>query len=286
MMPDFSKMMGMMGGSKGKSTEESDFEWTEEAKKRIESVPAGFMRNMTMKRIERYAKDKGADTITLEIVEGGLSDSRSMMGSMMGGGNSKKEKTSSKKSAEQNEQTEISGSKPQSQAVDYYHCEMCGYTVKGYLPEECPICLSAKEKFILITDANRTARLTATSGKVMRWEEDALKRLEKIPEGFMRNMTKWRIEMGARSGGHLNITNKVVDNKYEHWGEGSKNIKASLPWESDALERINRIPDFVRGMVQKEVERQAKINGHDKVTTDLLTKVRNEWDSGVEFHHE
>ena len=286
MMPDFSKMMGMMGGSKGKNLEESDFKWTEEAKKRIESVPAGFMRNMTVKRVERYAKDKGVDTITLEVAESGLSESRSMMGSMMGGGGSKKEKTTEKPSTEQNEQTGVSGSDSQSQAVDYYYCEMCGYTVKGYLPDECPNCLAVKEKFILVTDENRKARLTATSGKIMRWEEDALKRLEKIPEGFMRDMTKWRIEMSARSGGHLNITNKVVDNKYDHWGEGSKDIKAGLPWEDEALERINRIPDFVRGMVQKEVERQAKLNGHDKVTTDLLTKVRNEWDNGVEFHHE
>ncbi|MGR3219475.1 MAG: rubredoxin-like domain-containing protein, partial [Candidatus Anammoxibacter sp.] len=240
MMPDFSKMMGMMGGGKGKNTDESDFEWTEDAKKRIENVPAGFMRNMTMKRIERYAKDKGVDTITLEIANDGLSESRSMMGSMMGGKSNKKEKSAGKQSTDQNEQTDVSESALQSQAVDYYHCEMCGYTVKGYLPEECPICLSVKEKFILITDKNREARLTTTSGKVMRWEEDALKRLDKIPEGFMRDMTKWRIEMGARSGGHIDITNKVVDRKYEHWGDGSKDIKVDLPWDGDALERINR----------------------------------------------
>ncbi len=283
MIPDFSKMMGMMGGGKGKSFEESDFEWSEDAKKRVERVPAGFMRNMTMKRIEDYAKNKGVNTITLEIAEEGLAESSSMMSSMMGGG---KKKDNTKKA--DLPQTEKKASEPQSveSNVRYYFCEMCGYTIKGFPPAECPICLSAKEKFILITDENRKQRLTGTSGRVMRWENDAHERLEKIPPGFMRDMTKWRIEMLARSEGHLNITNKIVDGKYEHWKEGTKGVELKMSWDSEAEERINRIPDFVRGMVQKEIERQAKNKGLDRVTSEFLTSIREKWNSGEEFHHE
>ena len=283
MIPDFSKMMGMMGGGKGKSFEESDFEWSEDAKKRVERVPAGFMRNMTMKRIEDYAQNKGVNTITLEIAEEGLAESSSMMSSMMGGG---KKKDDTKKN--DLPQTEKNVSEPQAgeSSVRYYFCEMCGYTIKGFPPAECPICLSAKEKFILITDENRKQRLTETSGRVMRWENDAHERLEKIPPGFMRDMTKWRIEMLARSEGNLNITNKIVDGKYEHWKEGTKGVELKMSWDSEAEERINRIPDFVRGMVQKEIERQAKNKGLDRVTSEFLTSIREKWNSGEEFHHE
>ena len=283
MMPDFSKMMGMMGGGKGKSFEESDFDWSEDAKKRIERVPAGFMRNMTMKRVEGYAKDKGVKTITLEIAEAGLSESSSMMGSMMGGN---KKKDGQKKPETPQTTNDTTEPIADHESTSNYYCEMCGYTVKGFPPAECPICLSAKEKFILITDENRKQRQTATSGRVMRWENEALERLEKIPAGFMRDMTKWRIEMFARSEGHLNITNKVVDGKYEYWKEGAKGVDLKMSWENEALERINRIPDFVRGMVQKEIERQARNKGLDIVTAEFLISTREKWNSGEEFHHE
>ena len=281
-MADFSEMMKMMKGGKGKDFGDSGFKWTDEAKERVSRVPQGFMRNMTISRIEDCAKNKGVDTITLEIAESALSESRSMMGSMMGGTSNTNEDAKQTKE----DKNELTESLNETDRINYYFCEMCGYTVKGFPPEECPICLSVKDKFILITDENRKSRLTTTSGKVMRWEEEAIKRLEKIPAGFMRDMTKWRIESAARSRSHLTITNRVIDEKYEYWKEGSKKVEVNFPWEKEALERINRIPDFVRGMVQKEVERQAKTQGLEKVTTSFLSKVRDKWDSGVEFHHD
>lgn len=282
-MTDFSEMMKMMNSGKGKDFDDSDFNWSDDAKKRVSRVPQGFMRSMTISRIEDCARDNGSDTITLEIVESILSESRSIMGSMMGGTSNNADKDPEQTTKDRNELPE---SLQETDRINYYFCEMCGYTVKGFPPEECPICLSIKDKFILITDENKKLKLTATSGKVMRWEEDAIRRLEKIPAGFMRDMTKWRIESAARSRGHLTITDKVIEEKYEYWKEGSKKVEVNFPWEKEALERINRIPDFVRGMVQKEVERQAKTQGLEKVTATFLSKVRDKWDGGVEFHHD
>ena len=32
-------------------------------------------------------------------------------------------------------------------AVDYFVCEVCGFTVEGEAPDKCPVCGAAKEKF-------------------------------------------------------------------------------------------------------------------------------------------
>ena len=287
MMPDFSKMMGMMSGGKQTGFEDSDFTWTDEAKSRVEQVPAGFMRNMTMQRVEEYAKNNGHSTITLDVAEAGLAQSKSMMSSMMGADEDTPTDPNAMDIDEQPTAPEPAVapvSSPVEDGVDYYYCEMCGYTVKGHAPDECPICLAAKEKFRLITADTRSTFLTETSGKVMRWEKGALVRLENIPEGFMRDMTKWRIEMAARKSSILTITEEVMDDKYKYWGEGSKDVTTQLKWEDEALERINRIPGFVRGMVQKEIERHTRAQNSDIVTAEILSQVRDKWEMGEEFH--
>ncbi|MBF0275137.1 MAG: hypothetical protein HQK84_07890 [Nitrospinae bacterium] len=278
MKPDFSKMMQMMsGGTGGQSFDEENFQWTDEGKKRVERVPAGFMRGMTIKRVESYAKENGYETITLEVAEKGLENSKSMMSSFMGVSDETPTDPNAVDLDEDDEFAPVA-------APDYYVCGMCGYTIKGFAPDECPICLAAKEKFKKITDEMRKEFLTDTSGKVMRWEKEALERLEKIPEGFMRDMTKWRIEQVARKANILTITLKVVEDKYDYWKEGSEKVEVELTWDEEATERINRIPGFVKGMVQKEVERHAKAHNINIVTADILAEVRKKWEMGDDFH--
>jgi hypothetical protein len=61
----------------------SSFAWTPEAIERVFRVPAGFMRNMTQERIEGLAKERGAATIDLGIVEGGIEIGKQMMAEMI-----------------------------------------------------------------------------------------------------------------------------------------------------------------------------------------------------------
>jgi len=61
----------------------SSFSWTPEAIERVLRVPAGFMRNMTQERIEGLAKERGASTIDLSIVEGGIEIGKQMMAEMI-----------------------------------------------------------------------------------------------------------------------------------------------------------------------------------------------------------
>jgi len=168
------------------------------------------------------------------------------------------------------------------QNVDYYHCDVCGYTIKGYVPDECPICRANSEKFSLVE--NKEELVTPYSGRVLDWTSGAIKRLAQTPEGFMRDMTKWRIESFVRRSGSLNVIEELIEKKYKYWGEGSKKITKEMEWEQEAQDKINRIPSFVRGMVIKEVERQAQKNGKTKVTLATLSSVSQKWSSGMEFH--
>lgn len=314
----------MMNGKKDNG-EESTFEWDDEALKRIEKVPQGFMRNMTKKRIEKYASEIGAVTITIEVAEKGLEGAKSTMGSMMGGMGGMMGKMMGKmggmgKPGGMGEMGKMTGKpgamgdmgkmmakmaemggmppveptenkKPESvpetgveidDNVEYYYCDICGYTVKAYTPDECPVCRSTKEKFKLVE--NKAEFVTASSGRVLDWTLDALERLNITPEGFMRDMTKWRIEAFTRKHGSSEVTVDLIEKKYEQWGEGSKKISRELEWDDEAKEKVEKIPSAVRGMVIKEVENEAKRSGASTVTSDILAKVRNKWSSSMEFH--
>jgi nucleotide-binding universal stress UspA family protein len=61
----------------------STFDWTDDAAQRILRVPAGFMRNKTQERIEELARERGAGTIDLALVEEGIEAGKRMMAEMM-----------------------------------------------------------------------------------------------------------------------------------------------------------------------------------------------------------
>ncbi|HYV84949.1 MAG TPA: universal stress protein [Patescibacteria group bacterium] len=63
----------------------SPFAWTPEGIERVFRVPAGFMRNQTQERIEAVAREKGASTIDLALVEEGIEFGKKMMAEMIAG---------------------------------------------------------------------------------------------------------------------------------------------------------------------------------------------------------
>ena len=116
------------------------------------------------------------------------------------------------------------------------------------------------------------------------WSDEAEKRLQRIPEGFMRGMTRQRIETFARRHGVTTITSALVGEKYAEWARGSARQTTSLDWDKKALERMNRIPGFVRGMVIIEVERCAGEMGLDIVTDAVIDQATSAWRKSGMFH--
>lgn len=125
----------------------------------------------------------------------------------------------------------------------------------------------------------------ASEGPVT-WSKDAEQRLERVPEGFMRDMTRQRVETFAKKNNVDTITPDLIEEKYGEWGKGSARKKQQLPWDDAAQARIAKIPDFVRGMVMLEIERCAKEAGSDTVTEDHIDAASGSWEKLGAFHSE
>lgn len=120
----------------------------------------------------------------------------------------------------------------------------------------------------------------------LNWSDDAEKRMLNIPEGFMRQMTRQRIETYARKNGAHDITAALVTRKYADWQAGSAKQSKTMPWDAAAVERIARIPEFVQGMVIKEVERCAREAKEASVSVLTVDKACKAWIETGDFHLE
>ena len=118
------------------------------------------------------------------------------------------------------------------------------------------------------------------------WDSVARERLQRVPQGFIRTLTQQRVEVFARRSGERVITSELLDRKYAEWAAGSAKQSAHLRWDESAWQRIQQIPEFVRGMVIKEMEHCAQQLGVNSVTMDVMAHARESWsDTGI-FHSE
>jgi len=100
------------------------------------------------------------------------------------------------------------------------------------------------------------------------WSPDALDRLEKTPS-FVRPMVKGTIEAYARKQGYTKITLQVMDD--------SKNTPAGIPWAAAAEKRLENIPDFIRPMARKEIERIALERGAPQITEAIMEEAKTKF---------
>jgi hypothetical protein len=100
------------------------------------------------------------------------------------------------------------------------------------------------------------------------WTPDALERLEKTPS-FVRPMIKGGVEAYARKHGYKKITLQVMDD--------SKNATEGIPWAPAAEKRLENIPDFIRPMARREIERIAQERGAAIVTESLMDEAKTKF---------
>lgn len=253
---------------------EDELQWTDEAGERLSRVPQGFMRNGAKRKIEEYAKEQGASLIDLNVAEAGLEVAKNMMmKSMKGGGMSHPASIPRGGSKKEGSET--------SKREGAYECLTCGYVVEGKEPQRCEAC--EKEDFSLLSEPEKS-KLSSAAFKILSWDDEAKAILERAPEGFMRDMSKSRIEQWARKAGELVVTKEIVENKYASWKEGSAGLRSELDWSDEARERVDRIPDFIQPMVIKEIERQAGVKGDKKINAKILDSLLKEWGDHSQFH--
>jgi hypothetical protein len=117
----------------------------------------------------------------------------------------------------------------------------------------------------------------------VRWTEGALKRMERAPM-FLRGMVTRLAEKKARELGYAEITEARLEQfKSQMMGAmGGESGMAEaaeamaqgrLPWTAAAKERLQTVPEFMRGMIKQIAEEVAKEGGHMEVNVDLFEKV-------------
>ncbi len=220
--------------------------WNAAALARLARVPEGFMRDSSKDRIESYASEHGHQDITLEVAEAGLEQARKAM--------------------EETMRNQESGAVPKEEKK----ASLCPFANLAKMGEE----------------RDRKKAVTKPNNSDIVWADDAEARMERIPEGFMRNLTRQRVEKFARKHGTTEITETLVEEKYSEWAAGSSQKSSSMEWDVDAKARIEKIPDFVKGMVVLEVERCARDLGLEHVTHAAVDKASNTWEMGSGFHSE
>ena len=101
------------------------------------------------------------------------------------------------------------------------------------------------------------------------WSADAKEKLERLPS-FVKPMVQSSVEAFARKQGYQTITLQVMDDSK---GESSN----GMIWTSDAEKRLENIPDFIRPMARKEVERLAKERGMATITAQIMDDVKEKF---------
>ena len=100
------------------------------------------------------------------------------------------------------------------------------------------------------------------------WTADAKERLERLPS-FVRPMVQSSVEAYARKQGYASITLQVMDD--------SKNDSNGMVWTKEAEQRLDNIPDFIRPMARREIERVATERGVTTVTAQMMDEAKEKF---------
>ena len=100
------------------------------------------------------------------------------------------------------------------------------------------------------------------------WTPDAKEKLDRLPS-FVKPMVQSSIEAYARKNGLTTITWQVMDD--------SKNDSNGVTWSADAEKRLENIPDFIRPMARREIERLAKERGATTITAQVMDEAKDKF---------
>ncbi|MGH7183698.1 MAG: PCP reductase family protein [Nitrospiraceae bacterium] len=101
------------------------------------------------------------------------------------------------------------------------------------------------------------------------WSADAKEKLDRLPS-FVKPMVQSSVEAFARKQGYQTITLQVMDDSKSESSNG-------MAWTPEAEKRLENIPDFIRPMARKEVERVAKERGMATITAQVMDDVKEKF---------
>ena len=110
---------------------------------------------------------------------------------------------------------------------------------------------------------------TAPTGEQLLWTPDAQEKLAKLPS-FVQPMVKSSVETYARKSGFMTVTLQVMDDSKNSSTEG-------IRWTPEAQQRLDNIPDFIRPMARREIERLVKERGGSEITAEVMEEAKEKF---------
>lgn len=223
--------------------------WQAAALARLARVPEGFMRDSSKQRIESYAHEQGETMISLEVVESGLAQSRQAMKGMM-----------------QDDQT----------VTEEKKTSICPFARAAQVRTEQA---EQAEQSIVEPRAAQTQLEPETP-----WSEEAEAKLQSVPPGYCRDMTRKAAESIAHNDDVEQIDSAFLQQVLNTFTQGSGEVEENLPWDEDARQRIAKAPDMVRGMLVQEIEIWVKNQGGYRVDGIAVDAAKQRWEQQGVFH--
>ncbi|RMH09060.1 MAG: hypothetical protein D6704_01975 [Nitrospirae bacterium] len=109
---------------------------------------------------------------------------------------------------------------------------------------------------------------SAEQATPLTWTPEAKERLERLPS-FVQPIVRSSVEAFARKQGYTTVTLQVMDD--------SKQASSGVTWTREAEQRLENIPDFIRPMARREIERLAKERGTDTVTVQVMDEAKEKF---------
>jgi len=122
------------------------------------------------------------------------------------------------------------------------------------------------------------------SDSELTWTDAALDRLNKIPVGTSREMTKKAANAIGAQQGLKQVTDDFLENLLGIFSKGSNKITQTMPWDKDALAGIEKAPPMVQGMLIREIEGYAQRQQLTSINLATVQQVKGKWNMGNSFH--
>ncbi len=120
----------------------------------------------------------------------------------------------------------------------------------------------------MVAQMGLTSGAQSGTASAFTWTPDAKDKLERLPS-FVRPMVQGSIEAYARKHGITTITLQVMDD--------AKSDSNGMTWSPEAERRLDNIPDFIRPMARKEIERLAKERGATTITAQVMDEAKEKF---------
>jgi hypothetical protein len=131
----------------------------------------------------------------------------------------------------------------------------------------CPFSAMVAEMGLTAGGKSRNGEMPSPSE--FTWTADAKEKLDRLP-AFVKPMVQGSVEAYARKHGFKAITLQVM--------EDSKNDSPNgMIWSREAEQRLDNIPDFIRPMARKEIERLAKERGISTITAQVMDEAKDKF---------